>query len=67
METLESIPRSFDSAQMFYGEDIVPIFEVILPMTTSHVELNRVHSYYRKFVVGKQHERILKNLSLIHI
>jgi len=35
LETLESIPRSFDCAKLFYKDDIVPIFEVILPMTTS--------------------------------
>jgi len=40
LETLESIPRSFDAAKIFYGDDIPPIFEVILPMVTSHIELN---------------------------
>ncbi|MDI6639273.1 MAG: phosphoenolpyruvate carboxylase, partial [Methanocellales archaeon] len=33
LETLESIPRSFDAAKLFYGDDTPPIFEVILPMT----------------------------------
>ncbi len=59
LETLESIPRSFDAAKLFYGEDIPPIFEVILPMVTSHVELNRVFYYYKNFVVGKQNKSIL--------
>ena len=57
LETLESIPRSFDAAKLFYGKDIPPIFEVILPMTTSHIELNRVFYYYKNFVVGKQNKR----------
>ncbi len=57
LETLESIPRSFDTAKAFYGEDIAPIFEVILPMVTSHVEPNRIYHYYRKFVVGKGKEK----------
>ncbi|MHA1594622.1 MAG: phosphoenolpyruvate carboxylase [Candidatus Baldrarchaeia archaeon] len=57
LETLESIPRSYDIAHRFYGEDVPPIFEVILPMTTSHVELNRVYFYYKKYVAGKQHMR----------
>ncbi len=57
LETLESIPRSFDTAKAFYGEDIVPIFEVILPMVTSHVEPNRVYYYYKNYVVGKQNGR----------
>ena len=58
LETLESIPRSYDAAQLFYRHDISPIFEVILPMTTSSQELERVASYYRDFVAGKQHRRI---------
>jgi phosphoenolpyruvate carboxylase len=57
-ETLESIPRSFDVARKFYGEDIAPIFEVILPMTTSAVELNNIHYYYQQCVIGKQHLNI---------
>jgi len=61
LETLESIPRSFDAAKLFYGSDVAPIFEVILPMTTSSVELNRIYHYYRNFVVGKQSKRFFKN------
>jgi phosphoenolpyruvate carboxylase len=56
LETLESIPRSFDAAKIFYEQDVAPIYEVILPMVTSHVELNRVFYYYKNFVVGKQSE-----------
>ncbi|MBI1929904.1 phosphoenolpyruvate carboxylase [Candidatus Poribacteria bacterium] len=56
LETLESIPRSFDAAQLFYGEEIAPIFEVILPMTASAKCLDRVDRYYCDFVVGKQHQ-----------
>lgn len=54
VETLESIPRSCDSAILFYGEKVAPIFEVILPMTLSPESLNRVYYYYKDFVVGKQ-------------
>lgn len=54
IETLESIPRSCDAARLFYGENISPIFEVILPMTTSYETLNRIYYYYKDFVVGKQ-------------
>jgi phosphoenolpyruvate carboxylase len=35
VETLESIPRSFDATKLYFNDDIAPIFEVILPMTTS--------------------------------
>ncbi len=53
LETLESIPRSFDAAKLFYGEGIAPVFEVILPMTTSAVAMNRIYRYYTDVVVGK--------------
>jgi phosphoenolpyruvate carboxylase len=56
IETLESIPRSCDAARLFYGKDIPPIFEAILPMTMSHQSLNRVYYYYKDFVVGKQNQ-----------
>lgn len=54
IETLESIPRSFDASRLFYQDDTPPIFEVILPMTTSPEGLDRIYRYYRDFVAGKQ-------------
>lgn len=57
LETLESIARSFDAARPFYGDDVSPIFEVILPMTSSARELERVYRYYRDVVVGKRSMR----------
>jgi phosphoenolpyruvate carboxylase len=54
LETLESIPRSFDAARLFYGRDVAPIFEIILPMTTSARSLNRIYRYYKDFIVGRQ-------------
>lgn len=58
LETLESIPRSYDSARLFYGEDIAPIFEIILPMTTSAKSLNRIYQYYKDFVAGKYNKLV---------
>jgi phosphoenolpyruvate carboxylase len=58
LETLESIPRSFDSAKLFYKEDIAPIFEVILPMTDSHTAIDNIYQYYADFVIGKQYKRL---------
>ncbi len=58
LETLESIPRSYDAAKLFYGEDIAPVFEVILPMTTDASALNRMYHYYQDFVAGKQNKAI---------
>ncbi|MEM2144716.1 MAG: phosphoenolpyruvate carboxylase [Candidatus Jordarchaeaceae archaeon] len=61
VEALESIPRSFDASKIFYGENLTPIFEVILPMTQSAEQLNRIYFYYKKFVVDKQNQSILKD------
>ena len=59
VEALESIPRSMDAARLFYGNDAPPpIFEVILPMTTSSRELNRLYYFYQNFISGKQYQSI---------
>jgi phosphoenolpyruvate carboxylase len=57
LETLHSIPRAFDAAKAV-GYDSPPIFEVILPMTTSHLELERVRNYYEKVIVGQNHTKL---------
>jgi len=54
LETLENIPRSYDAAKLFYKKDQSPIFEVILPMTTSALCIERIRRYYNHFVIGKQ-------------
>ncbi len=56
LETLESIPRSFDLARTFYehaGNDVAPIFEVAVPMVTHAKAVSRIATYYKKFVAGK--------------
>ncbi|OGI14768.1 phosphoenolpyruvate carboxylase [Candidatus Micrarchaeota archaeon RBG_16_49_10] len=53
VEALESIPKGADIARKFYGKDVDPIFEVAIPMTTSHLQMLRVSSFYDKAVVGK--------------
>ena len=57
LETLESIPRSYDAARLFYDRDVAPIFEVILPMTTSARCVDRIYRYYADFIIGRQHQR----------
>jgi phosphoenolpyruvate carboxylase len=57
LETLHSIPRAFDVARTA-GMDCAPIFEVIIPMTTSHQELERVRSYYEHVIIGQKEMRI---------
>ncbi len=54
LETLESIPRSFDASALFYQKDIAPIFEVILPMTDSAASIDHIYRYYKDFIVGRQ-------------
>lgn len=58
LETLGSIPRSYDVAHHFYGDDHAPIFEVILPMTSSFASIDNIYQYYRDFVVGQQYKRL---------
>jgi phosphoenolpyruvate carboxylase len=58
LETLESIPRNFDTASLFYGEDIAPIFEIALPMATNVEELLMLSRYYKKHVIGKKHSKL---------
>ena len=57
LETLHSIPRAYDVARSA-GIDTPPIFEVIMPMTTSHLELERVRSYYQKVIIGQKGTRL---------
>lgn len=56
LESLDSIPRSFDAAKLCYGDYVAPVFEVILPMTASYNCIDRIYRYYTDFVVGKQNK-----------
>ncbi|MCX8187041.1 MAG: phosphoenolpyruvate carboxylase [Nitrososphaeria archaeon] len=59
LETLESIPRHNDVAKAFYGDSGCPaLFEVILPFTTSYIELLRIKESYRKAVITPLRECI---------
>ena len=58
LETLESIPRNYDVAAAAGADGVAPIWEVILPMCTSGAELQRIHDYYLKVVVGKKDTRV---------
>jgi phosphoenolpyruvate carboxylase len=54
VEALESIPKSTDVARKFYGREVNPIFEVAIPMTSSHMQMLRVASFYEKVIVGRE-------------
>ena len=50
-EALHNVTTSFDLAQQFYQNgDTAPIFEVILPFTTSADEAYWVYQYYQTYV-----------------
>ena len=59
LETLHSIPRAYDVAKAV-GYDSPPIFEVILPMTTSHLEIERVRNYYETVIIGQNDTKLGK-------
>ncbi|MCS7137508.1 MAG: phosphoenolpyruvate carboxylase [Candidatus Caldarchaeum sp.] len=51
-ETLQSIPKHFDVCKVFYGDGAIPpVFEVILPFTSSVHQMIQVVNTYRKAVV----------------
>jgi phosphoenolpyruvate carboxylase len=54
VETLQNIPVAFDVASTVYKKDITPIFEVILPFTTSGNELIWLFNYYRRAIVADE-------------
>jgi phosphoenolpyruvate carboxylase len=58
LETLGSIPRSFDAARLFDSASPPPIFEVILPMTTSAAAINNVYNYYANVFIARQNVRL---------
>jgi phosphoenolpyruvate carboxylase len=54
VETLLNIPVTHDVASSVYKKDIAPIFEVILPFTTSANELIWLFNYYKKAIVANE-------------
>ena len=63
METIESITTACDVSKAFYGDDSpCPIFEVIMPMTTSHKLPVAVSLYYEKAVRNRQDIELINGL-----
>lgn len=59
LETLESIPRSWDTARAFYGNGkYPPIFEVIVPMADEKI-ITMIYDYYKNIVSGKEHLKFM--------
>lgn len=61
LETLESIPRSYDAAKLFYNSNTPPIFEVVLPMVSDAKSLDRIYRYYSDFIIKRQEKPLKKN------
>ena len=65
LEILERIPRFSDIAHHFYKNDVCPVFEVIVPMTTSVLELDRIWYYYVNCVSSKSNIRVFPEDALV--
>lgn len=65
METIESITTACDVSKAFYGnEHPCPIFEVIIPMTTSYKLPVSVSLYYEKAVRNRQDIELINGLKV---
>jgi phosphoenolpyruvate carboxylase len=62
--TLDTIPLSSDVATVFHNRDAVPVFEVILPFTTSGKELAWLHDYYGKAITGVQNIKLSDSMTV---
>lgn len=59
LETLESLPRSHDTAKLFYGDKAYPpIFEIVVPMADGEI-IKRIRDYYKNVVIGKENMRFV--------
>ena len=58
LETIGSVPRSYDAARLFDPDSPPPIFEVILPMTTTAAAINNIYNYYANVFIARQHVRL---------
>lgn len=62
-ETLESIPITYDLAEKFFnGQPIPPVFEVILPFTTSYEDLVAIAKYYEIAIVKKENVKLVDDV-----
>jgi len=64
LEALESIPRSYDTASVFYGDGkYPPIFEVVVPMANREI-IDKIYYYYKNLVIGKENFKFIDKKSL---
>ena len=63
LEALHSLPRNYDLAKVFYGNDTPPIFEVAVPMCSSEMSIQRVHEYYKEVIIKSQ-DKVICDIKL---
>jgi phosphoenolpyruvate carboxylase len=54
VETLQNIPVTYDVASSVYKKDISPVYEVVLPFTTSGNELIWLFNYYKRAIAADE-------------
>ncbi len=59
VETLMSIARSSDTASLFYEKEVVPVFEVAVPMCSSEKDVLKVKYFYRNFISGIENNMLV--------
>ncbi|MFH1221593.1 MAG: phosphoenolpyruvate carboxylase [Candidatus Micrarchaeota archaeon] len=59
IETLMSIARSSDTAKLFYDADVVPVFEVAVPMCASAEDALKIRYFYKKFISGIENNMLV--------
>ena len=64
IETMANIPVGCDIASAFYKREVTPIFEVILPFTTSSRDIIGLYNYYRKGIVDIENVSLGNTLSV---
>lgn len=52
LESLMNIPIARDIASTFYGREVTPFFEVILPLTTCSEDMLKLKGFYEKAIAG---------------
>ncbi|MCS7113450.1 MAG: phosphoenolpyruvate carboxylase [Nitrososphaerota archaeon] len=67
IECLETIPRFYDYVNTIYKMDIPPVFEVILPLTTSCKDILTVYEAYRRLIASRDSIKLLDDTLLSDI
>jgi len=67
IECLETIPRFYDYVKTICGLENPPVFEVILPLTTSPRDILTVYETYRSLIASRNSIKLFDNTPLSDI